>query len=91
MVYIQDSLGWQVGFAVAVLVMVCSALIFLLGSPLYIKVKVSESPFSGFIQVLTVAFKNRNLSLRHDDCYNHSKEMDRVELTENLRYNISKL
>ncbi|GKC91961.1 NRT1/ PTR family 1.2-like protein [Tanacetum coccineum] len=86
MVYIQDSLGWQVGFAVAVLVMVCSALIFLLGSSLYIKVKVSESPFSGFIQVVTVAFKNRNLSLHHDDCYNHSKEMDRVELTENLRF-----
>ncbi|XP_023743097.1 protein NRT1/ PTR FAMILY 1.2 isoform X1 [Lactuca sativa] len=86
LIYIQDEYGWQVGFAVPVLLMVCSALMFMLGSSLYVKVKVGESPFSGFIQVLVVAFKNRKVNLSRDDCYNHSHGMDRVELTENLRF-----
>ncbi|XP_071718896.1 protein NRT1/ PTR FAMILY 1.2-like isoform X3 [Rutidosis leptorrhynchoides] len=85
-VYIIDQFGWQIGFLVPVLVMVCSAVMFLVGSPLYVKVQVSESPFSGFVQVLTVAFKNRKISLLHDDCYNHSNEMERAELTTNLRF-----
>ncbi|KAJ0810987.1 putative proton-dependent oligopeptide transporter family, MFS transporter superfamily [Helianthus annuus] len=85
-VYIQDRFGWRVGFAVPVLVMLCSALMFLLGSPLYVKVKVNKSPYSGFIQVLVVAFRNRKIRLHPGDCYNHSNEMDRVELTDNLRF-----
>ncbi|MFS7931312.1 putative proton-dependent oligopeptide transporter family, MFS transporter superfamily [Helianthus anomalus] len=86
MVYIQEQLGWQVGFAVAVLIMFCSALLFLLGSSLYVKVKPSESLFLGLVQVFVVAFKNRRMELLPDDCYNHSKELDHVELTDNLRF-----
>ncbi|KAM0053591.1 putative proton-dependent oligopeptide transporter family, MFS transporter superfamily [Helianthus debilis subsp. tardiflorus] len=85
-VYIQDQFGWRVGFAVPVLTMLCSALMFLLGSPLYVKVKVYKSPFSGLIQVLVVAFRNRKIRLLPDDCYNHSNETDRVELTDSLRF-----
>ncbi|KAJ0932033.1 putative proton-dependent oligopeptide transporter family, major facilitator superfamily [Helianthus annuus] len=85
MVYIQEQLGWQVEFAVAVLIMLCSTFMFLLGSSLYFKVKASESLFSGLIQVLFVAFKNRRIRLLHDDCYNHSEQADQVELTDNLR------
>ncbi|KAJ0624878.1 putative proton-dependent oligopeptide transporter family, PTR2 family proton/oligopeptide symporter [Helianthus annuus] len=85
-VYIQDRFGWRVGFAVPVLAMFCSVLMFLLGSPLYVKVKVDKSPFSGLIQVLIVAFRNRKIHLLPDDCYNHSNEMDRVELTDSLRF-----
>nr|XP_043609104.1 protein NRT1/ PTR FAMILY 1.2-like [Erigeron canadensis]XP_043609105.1 protein NRT1/ PTR FAMILY 1.2-like [Erigeron canadensis]XP_043609106.1 protein NRT1/ PTR FAMILY 1.2-like [Erigeron canadensis] len=85
-VYIQDKYGWQVGFAVPALLMVCSALMFLLGSSLYVKVKVRESPFLRSIQVLVIAFKKRKISLLDDDFYNHSKRVDRVELTNNLRF-----
>ncbi|MFS7909060.1 putative proton-dependent oligopeptide transporter family, MFS transporter superfamily [Helianthus anomalus] len=85
-VYIQDQFGWRVGFAVPVLVMLCSTLMFLLGSPLYVKVKVNKSPFTGFGQVLIAAFRNRKISLVSDDCYNHNNDMDRVELTDNLRF-----
>ncbi|KVH99883.1 protein NRT1/ PTR FAMILY 1.2-like [Cynara cardunculus var. scolymus] len=85
-VYIQDQFGWEVGFAVPVLIMLCSTLMFLLGSSLYVKIEVSQSPFSGFIQVLILAFKNRKISLSSDDCYNHANGMDRVELTESLRF-----
>ncbi|XP_071720508.1 protein NRT1/ PTR FAMILY 1.2-like [Rutidosis leptorrhynchoides] len=86
MVYIQDQLGWKIGFAVPVLVMVCSAFMFLLGSSLYLKVKVNESPYSGFIQVFVIAFKNRHIRLLPDECYHHSNAMDPVELTDNLRF-----
>ncbi|KAJ0796993.1 putative proton-dependent oligopeptide transporter family, MFS transporter superfamily [Helianthus annuus] len=85
MVYIQEQLGWQVEFAVAVLIMLCSTFMFLLGSSLYVKVKASESLFSGLIQVLFVAFKNRRIRLLHDDCYNHREQADQVELSDNLR------
>ncbi|XP_076918087.1 protein NRT1/ PTR FAMILY 1.2-like [Bidens hawaiensis] len=85
-VYIQDQLGWLVGFVVVVLIMLCSTLIFLLGSSLYVKVKATESLFAGLIQVLVIAFKNRRIRLLSNDCYNHSKEMERIELTDNLRF-----
>ncbi|KAM0071420.1 putative proton-dependent oligopeptide transporter family, MFS transporter superfamily [Helianthus debilis subsp. tardiflorus] len=67
MVYIQEQLGWQVKFAVAVLIMLCSTFMFVLGSSLYDKVKASESLLSGLIQVLFVAFKNRRIRLLRDD------------------------
>ncbi|KAJ9559178.1 hypothetical protein OSB04_013792 [Centaurea solstitialis] len=85
-VYIQDRFGWQVGFAVPAFIMLCSALAFLMGSSLYVKIEVGESPFMGFVQVLIFAFKNRKMSLLSDDCYNHTDGMDRVELTESLRF-----
>ncbi|KAJ0613208.1 putative proton-dependent oligopeptide transporter family, PTR2 family proton/oligopeptide symporter [Helianthus annuus] len=85
-VYIQDRFGWRVGFAVPVLAMFCSVLMFLLGSPLYVKVKVDKSPFSGLVQVLIVAFRNRKIHLLPDDCYNHSNDIDQVELTDSLRF-----
>ncbi|XP_076908541.1 protein NRT1/ PTR FAMILY 1.2-like [Bidens hawaiensis] len=84
-VYIQEQFGWRIGFAVPVLVMLCSTLAFLLGSSLYVKVKVNKSLFSGFIQVLIVAYRNRNIHLLPGDNYNHSDGMDPVELTDNLR------
>ncbi|KAK9055931.1 hypothetical protein SSX86_027018 [Deinandra increscens subsp. villosa] len=75
-VYIQEQLGWQVVFAVTALIMVCSTLMFLLGSSLYVKVEVSESLFSGLLQVVTVAFKNRRIQLLPHE----------AEPTDNLRF-----
>ncbi|KAG9144471.1 hypothetical protein Leryth_014514 [Lithospermum erythrorhizon] len=60
-VYIQDSFGWTIGFAVPVILMTMSVPIFLLGSSLYIKVKPRESLFAGFMQVLVAAFRKRNI------------------------------
>ncbi|KAL8204996.1 hypothetical protein R6Q57_010619 [Mikania cordata] len=85
-VYIEDQFGWQVGFAVPVLVMFFSALMFLLGSPLYVKFEVKKSPFSGLFQVIIVAFRNRKIHLLPNDYYNHSNETDRVELTGKMRF-----
>ncbi|XP_042521309.1 protein NRT1/ PTR FAMILY 1.1-like [Macadamia integrifolia] len=42
-VYIQDHFGWKVGFAVPAFLMLIVVLLFLVGSPLYVKVKASKS------------------------------------------------
>jgi peptide/histidine transporter 3/4 len=64
-VYIQDNLGWKVGFAVPAILMFLSALMFLVGSSQYIKAKASSSLFTGFVQVVVAAFRNRKLNLSH--------------------------
>ncbi|GMY38363.1 protein NRT1/ PTR FAMILY 1.2-like [Fagus crenata] len=86
-VYIQDNLGWTVGFGVPVILMIISTLIFLAGRSLYVKVKPSKSLFTGFALVVVVAFKNRKLSLpqSNSDQYCHSHDSNFLVPTDNLR------
>ncbi|KAI3967654.1 hypothetical protein MKX01_039564 [Papaver californicum] len=60
-VYIQDQMGWQVGFGVPAVLMFLSALFFFLGDSFYIKVKASTSLFTGLAQVFVAAWRNRRL------------------------------
>ncbi|EOY29723.1 Major facilitator superfamily protein [Theobroma cacao] len=62
-VYIQDNLGWKMGFGVPVMLMFISALSFYLASSLYIKLKARTSLFTGFAQVLVASFRNRHINL----------------------------
>ncbi|KAK6912737.1 Proton-dependent oligopeptide transporter family [Dillenia turbinata] len=62
-VSIQDSMGWQVGFGVPVVLMLFSVLLFLLASPFYVKVRANSSLLTGFAQVLVASYKNRDLSV----------------------------
>ncbi|KAK9137217.1 hypothetical protein Sjap_007811 [Stephania japonica] len=48
-VYIQDHFGWNVGFGVPTILMFLAAILFLLGSPLYVKVKPNNSGFIGAV------------------------------------------
>ncbi|KAJ9702323.1 hypothetical protein PVL29_004185 [Vitis rotundifolia] len=85
--YIQDHLGWKFGFGVPVILMVFSALMFVLGSSLYIRVKPGKNLLTGFVQVLVVAFKNRCLTLPTDSVgyYNHSSDPKFLAPTSELR------
>ena len=87
-VYIQDNLGWKVGFAVPAILMFLSALMFLVGSSQYIKVKASSSLFTGFVQVVVAAFRNRKLNLSHGSIeqHYHSDDSEFQVPTDNLRY-----
>ncbi|OVA18714.1 Proton-dependent oligopeptide transporter family [Macleaya cordata] len=93
-VYVQDHFGWAVGFGVPAILMFLSALFFWLGSPLYVKVKATKSLFTGFAQVIVVAFKNRKLGFppnnssgsESDECYHHSKGSKSVPPTHSLRF-----
>ncbi|KAM7459373.1 hypothetical protein LguiA_036367 [Lonicera macranthoides] len=75
-VYIQDNMGWSVGFGVPVVLMFFSALSFYLASSFYIKLKAKASFFTGFVQVIVVAYKNRHfkLSLRSSNVLYHRKK-----------------
>lgn len=74
-VYIQDNLGYKIGFAIPALLMVLSATMFLSGSSLYVKVKAQKNLFSGFLQVIVAAYKKRNLTLPQSnfDQYYHGE------------------
>ncbi|GMI88503.1 nitrate transporter 1.12 [Hibiscus trionum] len=62
-VYIQDHLGWGMGFGVPAMLMFASSLSFFLASSLYIKLKAEASPITGFSQVLVASFRNRRIEL----------------------------
>ncbi|KAJ6330153.1 hypothetical protein OIU76_008889 [Salix suchowensis] len=70
-VYVQDNLGWKVGFAIPAILMFFSALMFLVGSS----------------QFVAAAFRNRNLSLSHSgvEQYCHSDDSELEIPTDNLR------
>ncbi|KAF9613531.1 hypothetical protein IFM89_008448 [Coptis chinensis] len=86
-VYIQDHLGWQVGFGIPAALMLLSALCFLVGSSLYVKVKAHKSLLTGLAQVFVAAFKNRHLSppIENSDGY-HCKDSYLVAPSEKLRF-----
>ncbi|XP_074276501.1 protein NRT1/ PTR FAMILY 1.2-like [Silene latifolia] len=59
-VYIQDHLGWQVGFAVPVSLMLVSAVSFFSASSFYVKVKPMASGLTRSAQVVVAAWRNRH-------------------------------
>jgi len=86
--YIQENLGWKIGFGVPAVLMLVSVISFIIGSPLYVKVKPSESLLTNFARVVVVATKNRKLSLPDHDsdryCQGHDSKL--MVPTESLRY-----
>jgi len=88
-VYIQDHLGWKIGFGVPAALMLLSTVLFFLASPLYVKITQRTSLLTGFAQVSVAAYKNRKLSLppkTSPEFYHHKKDSDLVVPTDRLRY-----
>ncbi|KAE9455000.1 hypothetical protein C3L33_13098, partial [Rhododendron williamsianum] len=59
-VYVQDNVGWGLGFGIPTIAMAISVIAFVVGSPLYRKVKPKGSPFVRLAQVVVAAVKKRN-------------------------------
>ncbi|WJX69899.1 hypothetical protein P8452_54068 [Trifolium repens] len=88
-VYIQDHLGWKIGFGVPAALMLLSTLLFFFASPLYVKITKRTSLFTGFAQVTVAAYKNRKLSLPTKNSpkfYHHNKDSDLLVPTDKLRF-----
>ncbi|KAK8960774.1 putative peptide/nitrate transporter [Platanthera guangdongensis] len=67
LVYIQENLGWGVGYAIPTTGLIVSLLIFYAGTPNYRhKARRGESPAREVVQVLAAAFANRRLRLPED-------------------------
>lgn len=86
-VYLQDKMGWKIGFGVPAILMFLSALFFFLASPFYIKPKVRSNVFVSFIKVIVVSFKNRKLRYpNQDSAYHHKNGSGPQVPTEKLRF-----
>ncbi|XP_073138387.1 protein NRT1/ PTR FAMILY 1.2-like [Henckelia pumila] len=87
-VYIQDHMGWKVGFGVPAILMFCSTLVFLLASSLYIKHKSNKSLFTGLLEVIVVAYKNRKLNfpLDYSSGYHREEASAYASPTDRLRF-----
>ncbi|KAG6593470.1 Protein NRT1/ PTR FAMILY 1.2, partial [Cucurbita argyrosperma subsp. argyrosperma] len=62
-VYIQDHVGWKVGFGVPASLMLVATVLFFAASSIYVKQKATKSLFSRLAQVAVAAFKNRKIAL----------------------------
>jgi peptide/histidine transporter 3/4 len=87
-VYIQENLGWKIGFGVPAVLLFISAFSFLIGSPFYVKVKPGDSLLTSFVQVVVVATKNIKLSLPDSnfDQYYQDPDSELRVPTDSLRY-----
>lgn len=93
-VYIQEQLGWQVGFGIPVILMIVSVLSFFLASPFYVKSMVKTSLLTSFIQVIVASYKNRHFALSSEGTsimYHHKEGSNLVVPSEKLRYNFTLL
>ena len=65
-VWIQDNLGWGLGFGISALFMGTAIAVFLFGTPFYRLQKPRGSPFTRMCQVLVVSCRNWNLEVPKD-------------------------
>ncbi|GJN06683.1 hypothetical protein PR202_ga24439 [Eleusine coracana subsp. coracana] len=63
LVYLQDKLGWKIGFAISVAIMAFVTFLNIVASPFYIKVKPQKSTWASLLHVLFVAMKNRHVEV----------------------------
>uniref|UniRef100_A0ACD5WR20 Uncharacterized protein n=1 Tax=Avena sativa TaxID=4498 RepID=A0ACD5WR20_AVESA len=66
LVWVQDNIGWSVGFAIPTVLMGFGLVVFVAGGKVYRYKRMSGSPFTRVLQVLVVAVRNCRLELPDD-------------------------
>ena len=61
-VYIQDNIGWGLGFGICVIAVAIGLVLLLLGKPFYRFVKPKGSPFVSIFRVFVAAIRKRKVS-----------------------------
>ncbi|KAI3919801.1 hypothetical protein MKW92_046037 [Papaver armeniacum] len=80
LVYIQDHVGWGLGFTVPTVGIAIAIIIFLIGTPFYRHKPATGSPFAKMYNVMIAAFQKRKVSLDE-----YTKGKIRVEHTNSIR------
>ncbi|XP_031501935.1 protein NRT1/ PTR FAMILY 5.2-like [Nymphaea colorata] len=66
LVYIQDNVGWALGYGIPTIGLILAILVFFVGSPLYRHQRTSDSPFAKMAKVIVAAFRKRMVPLPTD-------------------------
>ncbi|KAK9077968.1 hypothetical protein SSX86_002025 [Deinandra increscens subsp. villosa] len=67
LVYIQENLGWGLGYGIPTVGLIFSLVIFYIGTPMYRhKVRKTKSPAADFFRVVKAAIVNRHCELPND-------------------------
>ncbi|KAK4853593.1 hypothetical protein QYF36_011327 [Acer negundo] len=89
-VYIQDHLGWTIGFGIPAVLMFLSAISFFLASPFYVKEKPSSNLLIGLVQVIVASYKYRHLNISSqatdDVMYHRRKDSNFLMPSDKLRF-----
>ncbi|CAN1151367.1 Protein NRT1/ PTR FAMILY 2.13 [Linum perenne] len=84
--FIQDRIGWVVGFGISSVFMAVAIGLFFAGSRLYVHVKPEGSVFSGIARVVCAAYRKRKLNLDDERFYNPSEVIDKLPFTDQFRF-----
>ncbi|MED6109781.1 hypothetical protein PIB30_036724 [Stylosanthes scabra] len=94
LVYIQDNVGWTLGYALPSLGLAISIMIFLSGTPFYRHKLPSGSTFTRMARVIVAAFRNWKVPIPPDSKEFYELDVDqyakkgsyRIDSTPNLRF-----
>ncbi|KAJ0967518.1 hypothetical protein J5N97_024435 [Dioscorea zingiberensis] len=86
LVYIQDNIGWTLGYALPTLGLIISIVIFIVGTPFYRHKLPSSSPFTKMARVLIATSRKWRLQVPDDPKELH--ELDLNEYASNRKYRI---
>jgi solute carrier family 15 (peptide/histidine transporter), member 3/4 len=93
LVYLQDNMGWKIGFGTPAAMMALVTILNTALSHFYVKVEPQQSIWISLVQVVVVAIKNRHVQLpeaRHGLQYHNSRGSTMVP-SGKIRYNSSNL
>ncbi|KAK7245333.1 hypothetical protein RIF29_40173 [Crotalaria pallida] len=86
MVYIQDNVGWTLGYGIPTFGLVVAILVFLVGTPYYRHKLPSGSPITKILQVFVAALRKWKLHVPYD-----SKELHELSMEEYARKGIKRI
>ncbi|XP_022144832.1 protein NRT1/ PTR FAMILY 5.2-like [Momordica charantia] len=94
LVYIQDNVGWALGYGLPTMGLAISILIFLAGTPFYRHKLPTGSPFTRMAHVIVAALRNWSLPLPNDPKQLHELDFEfyakkatfRIDSTPSLRF-----
>ncbi|KAH9324453.1 hypothetical protein KI387_004631, partial [Taxus chinensis] len=90
-VYIQDNIGWGIGFAIPTLAMATAFVIFVYGTPIYRNRIVRGSPLTRILQVCFAAIRNRNEKLPEVEFLHEKLDVEVVKSGQRLLFHTKNL
>ncbi|XP_022640652.1 protein NRT1/ PTR FAMILY 5.2 isoform X2 [Vigna radiata var. radiata] len=94
LVYIQDNVGWALGYGIPTIGLAIAFITFLAGTPLYRHRLASGSSFTRIARVIVAAVRKRNVNATIDSAQLHELDVEeytnkgkfRIESTDTLRF-----